>query len=71
MCSSTLALQQTNKHSAGHTNKQTRLHRVGYVLLHFCNVVRHIIDNVHVQVIRGRVEGFSKGLQQNKQTNKQ
>ena len=35
MCSSTLALQQTNKHSAGHTNKQTRLHRVGYVLLHF------------------------------------
>ena len=35
MCSSTLALQQTNKHSAGHTNKQTRLHIVGYVLLHF------------------------------------
>ena len=35
---------------------------IHHVLLHFGDIVRHIIDHMQVQVIRGCVEDFGKSL---------
>lgn len=43
-------------------HQQRPLLSIHHVLLHFGDVVRHIINHMQVQVIRGCVEDFSKSL---------
>lgn len=43
-------------------DQQRLLPPVHHVLLHLCDVVRYVIDHVHVQVVGRRTEHLSKGL---------
>lgn len=43
-------------------NQQRPLLPVHHVLLHFGDVVGHVVDDVHVEVVRRRGEHFRKGL---------
>lgn len=37
---------------------------IHHVLLYFGDVVRDIVDHVHIQIIRGGAEDFGKGLRE-------
>lgn len=43
-------------------DQQSLLLPVHHVLLHFGDVVRNVVDDVHVQVVRRRAKHFRKGL---------
>jgi hypothetical protein len=42
----------------GHAGSKARTH----MLLHFGNVVGHVIDDLHIEVIRRRIERLGKRL---------
>lgn len=43
-------------------HKQGPFFPIDHMLFYFGDVVRHIIDHMHIQVIRGGVEDFGKSL---------
>lgn len=38
------------------------------MLLYFSDVVRHVIDHMHIQIIRSGIENFGKSLTEKKKT---
>lgn len=49
-------------------NQERLLSAVHHVLLHLGDVVRNVVDDVHVEVVRRRAEHFGEGLKNNKLT---
>lgn len=43
-------------------DQQSLLLPVDHVLLHFGDIVRNVVDDVHVQVVRRAAEHFGEGL---------
>lgn len=42
--------------------QQCFLFTVHHVLLHFSNIMGHVIDHMHVQIVRCSAEHFGEGL---------